>query len=375
MKNTRQSSAFDASFGSLPRNNSASAAVPSDDTSLAAVPPTATASPAAASPAAVPPTATCVSPSSDTSLATATPTPQPSSSQTARHFARLEAVVARLRAPGGCPWDAEQTHQSIARNMVEEAHEAVEAIEQGDNLSLCEELGDVLLQVVFQSQIAYDNNSFTLDEVIVGITDKLIRRHPHVFGAEAATAAADRSLGTPLKAPEEQLLQATNAAAVLDLWDQIKLREKQLTAARRAAKNLSPAGLLDGVPRSLPALMQAQDISRKAVAVGFEWPNIQAVWDQVNSEIAEFNAEPANSQAALEEFGDVLFSMVNVARVSGIDAESALRAACSKFRCRWAIMEAYARAEGKTLESYRTEELEALWQRAKKVQSESEDNK
>ncbi|MDR2107916.1 MAG: hypothetical protein LBP28_00435, partial [Coriobacteriales bacterium] len=156
--------------------------------------------------------------------------------------------------------------------------------------------------------------------------------------------------------------------AVLELWDQIKLREKQQKAARRAALKLSPTGLLDGVPQALPALMQAQDISRKAVATGFEWPDIQAIWDQVASEIAEFNAEAPGSEAAEEEFGDVLFSLVNVARVSGINAESALRAACRKFRRRWAIMEQYASEEGRVLESYQTEELEAFWQDAKAVE-------
>jgi uncharacterized protein YabN with tetrapyrrole methylase and pyrophosphatase domain len=327
----------------------------------------------------------------------------------AEHFAQLVAIVARLRAPGGCPWDAQQTHASIARNMIEEAYEAVDAIEQADALSLREELGDVLLQVVFQSQIACENGTFTLTDVLRDINDKLVRRHPHVFGQAAALAAANRSLGVnlvdetaptaPASLPgkpetravattgelqlaeelvgeqlaasnqfdglSEEIAAATDAQAVLDLWDRIKLLEKQRKADRRAGLNLPAPGLLDSVPVSLPALMQAQDISRKAVSVGFEWETEQAIWEQVRSEIDEFLAEPLGSAAAAQEFGDVLFSLVNVARANGIDAESALRLACDKFRRRWSIMEACASSDGRQLESYQREQLEALWQAAK----------
>ncbi|MDR1713610.1 MAG: nucleoside triphosphate pyrophosphohydrolase [Coriobacteriales bacterium] len=311
---------------------------------------------------------------------------------TGQRFEQFVATIARLRAPGGCPWDREQTHASIARNMLEEAHEAVDAIERNDIANLREELGDVLLQVVFQSQMASEAGEFTLDDVLGDITDKMVRRHPHVFGDEAAFAAAHLS--------EEQIAMiraAQTPDTVLDLWDQIKLVEKRNRRAGRntaagaaagaggaagaaAAPNTAvtaggaepaPPGLLDGIPVSLPALMQATDISRKAVAAGFEWPDLASVWQQVESELAEYReatlASPPGqaSPAASEEFGDILFSLVNVARKQGIDAESALRATCRKFRSRWSIMEQYANAAGQPLSEHSTEELERLWQLAK----------
>ncbi|MDR1422687.1 MAG: nucleoside triphosphate pyrophosphohydrolase [Coriobacteriales bacterium] len=277
-------------------------------------------------------------------------------------FERFAAVIARLRAPDGCPWDREQTHASIARNMIEEAYEAVDAIERADTDDLREELGDVLLQVVLQSQIAAEAGEFALAEVIADITDKMIRRHPHVFGDEVAFAAAHLT-------PEEieRIHSVTTADEVLGLWDAIKLVEKQRKAQLRAAKGTPIEGLLDGVPAGLPALMQAQDISRKAVSVGFEWEDLRAVWQQVASEIEEYREAEPGSEHAAEEFGDILFSLVNVARKQGIDAESALRLSCRKFRSRWAMMETYANQAGCHISSYSTEDLEGLWQRAKRA--------
>jgi tetrapyrrole methylase family protein/MazG family protein len=276
-------------------------------------------------------------------------------------FVAFTRTIERLRQPDGCPWDREQTHASIARNMIEEAHEAVDAIERDDMLDLREELGDVLLQVVLQSQIAAEEGAFTIDDVIAGVNDKMIRRHPHVFGDEEAFAAAH------LTAEQiEQIRAAQTPGKVLDLWDQIKLIEKQRKAERKAQlKDARVEGLLDGVPPSLPALMQAQDISRKAVSAGFEWETVEDVWHQVALELEEFKQEPQGSVAASEEFGDVLFSLVNVARKEGIDAESALRQACHKFRRRWAIMEQYANEQGKRIEEFDIEGLETLWQTAK----------
>jgi len=276
---------------------------------------------------------------------------------------RLECfrgIIARLRAPGGCPWDAEQTHESIAHNMVEEAFEAVDAIERGNTDDLREELGDVLLQVVFQSQMASEAGEFTLSDVIGDISDKMIRRHPHVFGDEAAFAAAHLS--------EEQIAQIKGASTpdkVLDLWDQIKIVEGQRKAEKAELLGIKQPGLLDGIPPALPALMQAQDISRKAVAAGFEWPDVASVWAQVESELEEYRAAKRGTAHAEEEFGDILFSLVNVARKEGIDAESALRATCRKFRRRWAIMEQYANEEGQHVSSYPFEGLEELWDKAK----------
>jgi tetrapyrrole methylase family protein/MazG family protein len=281
-------------------------------------------------------------------------------SKSGETFEAFVNTIARLRSPEGCPWDREQTHRSIARNMVEEAYEAVDAIERDDMVDLREELGDVLLQVVLQSQIASDEGAFSIDDVISDVNEKMIRRHPHVFGDEAAFAAAH------LTARRIEQIKATKTPdEVLDLWDQIKIIEKQQKAARRGG---ATEGLLDGVPQALPALMQAQDISRKAVSAGFEWPDIASVWEQVVSEMDEYRAEETGGASAAGEFGDILFSLVNVARKEGIDAESALRSTCRKFRERWAIMECNAQAVGKRIFEYSVDELEELWRIAKEEQ-------
>ena len=252
----------------------------------------------------------------------------------------LVQTIWRLRQPDGCPWDRKQTHASIAKNMIEEAYEAVDCIEDDDIAHLREELGDVLMQVVLHAQIAADAGEFTMADVARDIDEKLIRRHPHVFGEHAAASDADE---------------------VLDIWDQVKLAEKEARDADAAAAEERPAGLLDGVPRSLPALMQAQKVSRKAAAVGFEWDTVADVWDKVAEERAEFEREEPGSDAREMEFGDLLFALVNVARKEGIDAESALRASTAKFRARWAAMEDVAFERGIALESLSTAELNELW--------------
>ena len=294
----------------------------------------------------------------------ANPQPHPS-------FDAFVATISALRAPDGCPWDREQTHGSIAHNMIEEAYEAVDAIDAGSATHLREELGDVLLQVVLQSQIAADAGEFTIDDVCADVNAKMIRRHPHVFGDASAS----------------------DASAVLGLWDQVKLAEKEAADASAQAAGEAREGLLDGVPTSFPALMQAQKISRKAVAAGFEWDSLDAVWAQVAEEIGELKdayaaapkgskgkvsvtgelpegADPAATPeqlvaAAGMEFGDVLFSLVNVARKMGIDAEDALRATCNKFRRRWALMEQAAWDSGRSIEDLSTAEQEELWQQTK----------
>lgn len=256
-------------------------------------------------------------------------------------FAAFVDTIAALRAPDGCPWDREQTHESIAHNMIEEAYEAIDAIEQHDPAHLREELGDVLLQVVLQSQIAADAGEFTVADVCNDVNQKMIRRHPHIFG-DAQAASADE---------------------VLTLWDSVKMAEKN-AADERANQ---PTGLLDGVPVSFPALMQAHKISRKAVAAGFEWESVEDVWAKVEEEIAEFKEACKNgtSQERELEFGDVLFSLVNVARKVGVDAETALRASCRKFRERWAFMEGAAWGQGLCVEDMTMEELQQLWDQAK----------
>ena len=272
-------------------------------------------------------------------------------------FDGLVATIEALRAPDGCPWDREQTHRSIAHNMIEEAYEAVDAIESDSVAHLREELGDVLLQVVLQSQIAADAGEFDIDDVCRAIDEKMIRRHPHVFGDATAENAND----------------------VTGLWEQVKLAEKESADAEAASAGVEiPEGLLDGVPTSFPALMQAQKISRKAAAAGFEWDTVDDVWEKVAEEVAELKAayaaapksfdgkilKEADEQAAAAvelELGDVLFSLVNVARRMGVSSENALRATCTKFRRRWAFMEGAAWGQGRRIEDMTADELEELW--------------
>ena len=255
-------------------------------------------------------------------------------------FDRLVRTMWRLRQPDGCPWDREQTHRSITKHMVEEAYEAVEAIEAGDDAHLAEELGDVLEQVVLHAQIAADEGAFSIDDVIHGLNEKLVRRHPHVFGEHVA---------------------AGDGNEVQDIWDEVKAAER----AASGEKDERTQGLLDSVPRALPALMQCQKISKRAAKAGFEWPDVAAVWDKVAEERAEFEREAPGSSERAAEFGDLLFSLVNVARWEGIDAEEALAHANRKFRARWARMEALAREDGADLEDLGTGRMNELWDRAK----------
>lgn len=268
-------------------------------------------------------------------------------------FNEFVETIAALRAPGGCPWDREQTHKSIASNMIEEAYEAVEAIEEGDVAHMREEFGDVLLQVVLQSRIAEDEGEFTIDDVCRDVNAKIVRRHPHVFGDAKAGSSEE----------------------VLNVWDKIKAAEK----GAEGAAGGGPARLLDGVPRSLPALTQAQKISRKAAAAGFDWRSVDDVWAKVEEEESELKAAyaaflkaPENGEGhaaakndVLVELGDVFFSLVNVARKMGVSSEEALRATCSKFRQRWERMEDAAASEGVRLEDMPQEAQERLWAEAK----------
>ena len=256
----------------------------------------------------------------------------------------LVETIWRLRQPDGCPWDRKQTHESIGKNMIEEAYEALDCIEAGDEAHLREELGDVLMQVVLHAQIAADAGAFTMADVARDINDKLIRRHPHVFG-ECSADSADE---------------------VLAIWDSVKLAEKGAKDADAAEAGERPEGLLEGVPRSLPALMEAQKVSRKAASAGFEWETVADVWDKVAEERAEFEAEATGTAERELEFGDLLFALVNVARKEGIDAESALRASTAKFRERWAVMENAAYEGGVSLESLTTEQLNSLWDKVKR---------
>lgn len=241
-------------------------------------------------------------------------------------------VVAKLRAPDGCPWDREQTHTSLRPNMLEEAYEAVDAIDENDMAHLREELGDVLLQVLLHSQIASESNEFTLDDVAKELKEKLIHRHPHVFGTA----------------------KINNADDVLKTWDKLKSEEK---TERKSA--------MDGLSRSQAALISAQKISKRAVKTGFEWPNEESLYDCVMSEIEEFKeAEIEKDKNHMEEeMGDILFAIVNLARWNKIDAEQALLKANKKFEKRFRKMEDLAT---KPLNDYSFEEFDNLWKQAKK---------
>ena len=277
---------------------------------------------------------------------------RPGAPQTHPEFDRLIRTIWRLRQEDGCPWDKEQTHQSISKNMIEEAYEVVEAIAEDSPEHLEEELGDVLEQVVLHSQIEADSGAsagsgarnrtagFDIDDVCRALNQKLVRRHPHVFGPEAGSTSS--------------------AAAVLDVWESVKAEERA-----SAEDTVHTEGLLDSVPQSLPALMQAQKISKRAAKMGFEWASVDDVWDKVAEERAEFDAEAPGTQQKTDEFGDILFALINVARWEGVDAEEALMSACRKFRARWSYMEKAAAERGFSLDE-KPELQEDLWQEAKR---------
>lgn len=245
---------------------------------------------------------------------------------------KLAEILCKLRAENGCPWDREQTHKTLKRNLIEESYELLEAIDSENFEDMKEELGDVLLQVFFHAQIASEAQNFDIEAVAGGICEKLIRRHPHVFGDE----------------------NIDNADDVVTRWEEIKKKEKKET--RKSA--------LDGVLKNQPALMMAQQISKKAVKTGFEWPNYEMLKECFLSEIEEFNQEVEiqDKDAMEDEFGDILFAMVNVARWHNIDAEQALLRANKKFIKRFKMMEKLAQ---KPLEEYNFEEYDDLWKRAK----------
>ena len=267
-------------------------------------------------------------------------------------FDRLVRTIWRLRQPDGCPWDRVQTHASISKNMIEEAYEAVQCIADGDETHLREELGDVLMQVLLHAQIAADggvaggtDGAYDIDDVCRELNEKLVRRHPHVFGDPAEVGAVD------------------SAGQVLDIWDSVKKDEREAAGAGDAE---AVPGLLDSVPVSLPALMQAQKISKRAAKAGFDWDSVEAVWAKVAEERAEYEAEEPGSDAAAEEFGDILFALVNVARKQGVDAEEALAASNRKFRRRWVRVEALARElDGTDASDESTVRLNELWDQAK----------
>jgi len=248
-------------------------------------------------------------------------------------MARLQAVVHDLRSPGGCPWDREQTHESLATNMLEEAYEAVEAVRVGDPAHLREELGDVLLQVVLHAEIASERQAFDFQDVAHAMAEKLIRRHPHVYGESGAATTE----------------------AVLTQWEVIKQQERGGV----------PRRLLEGVGTGLPALARAAKLSKKAAGVGFDWPDSDGVLAKIREELAEIEAEPAGSAARAQEIGDLLFAVANLARKEGHDPEVLCAAANEKFVARFAAMTERLADDGRRLGEASLEEMEAAWVRSK----------
>ncbi len=254
-------------------------------------------------------------------------------------FQKLVEIMARLRAPDGCPWDREQTFDSIKPYTLEETYEVLDAIDRCDWEDLAEELGDFMLQAVFFAQMASEQNLFTIADALDAINAKLVRRHPHVFGEESAETAGD----------------------VKRIWGEVKAAEKK-------DKGKEETALLSGVPRALPALVEAQQIASRAAGVGFDWENADQVIEKLHEELAEFHEARRNaSQAELEdELGDMLFVLVNLARFVKVDPEQALRRTNAKFRERFGYIERKLADRGKKLQDSNIEEMEALWQEAKR---------
>ena len=251
-------------------------------------------------------------------------------------FRALTDIVARLRAPGGCPWDREQTHESLKRHLLEECYEALEAIDQGQPSLLAEELGDLLVQVAFHADIAREAGHFTLAEVIAGVNDKLIRRHPHVFGNASAADAREVELN----------------------WEQLKAKERQEQGIRK-----SP---VDGIPVDLPALSYAQLMQDRAAKAGFDWPDVAGVLDKIVEEAAELR-QATTAADRRHELGDLLLVLVNLGRWLEVQAEDALRQANGRFRNRYRQMEQLAERRGLDFAQLPLEDKEALWQEAKKL--------
>ncbi|HJZ64919.1 MAG TPA: nucleoside triphosphate pyrophosphohydrolase [Candidatus Acidoferrum sp.] len=255
---------------------------------------------------------------------------------------KLVKLQSRLRAPNGCPWDREQTHMTLRTYLIEEAYEVLEALEAGDDSKFCEELGDLLLQVIFHADIARDEGRFDVTDVIRGIHDKMVRRHPHVFGEK----------------------RAKDAKAVLKNWEKIKAEERKAKGKKEEEK---PASLLDGVSHALPGTMEGFQLTRRAARIGFDWDNADGVIEKLAEESAELKKEIKSGSAKRieEEAGDLLFAAMNLARFLHVDPEIALKKANAKFAARFKEMERMARESGRELADVPRAEMEALWEQAK----------
>jgi tetrapyrrole methylase family protein/MazG family protein len=249
-------------------------------------------------------------------------------------FEEFQELIAHLRAPEGCPWDREQTHLSLRRNLIEEAYEVLDALDAEDPQAMQEEFGDLLAQIVLQAQIATEDGEFRMSDVVHGITTKLISRHPHVFGD----------------------VKLEDADAVIANWEHLKAGERKASGQQR--------GLLDGVAAALPALGQAEAYTARAARVGFEWPNIEGVLGDVAEEIGELQVAETPEERT-SEYGDILFALVNLARWLKVDPEAALRAANTRFKQRFTYVESTARSQGRELKDMTLEEMDALWEEGK----------
>ncbi|MHB8172815.1 MAG: bifunctional methyltransferase/pyrophosphohydrolase YabN [Thermincolia bacterium] len=250
----------------------------------------------------------------------------------------LVDVLGTLRGPEGCPWDKEQSHQTLKPYLIEEAYEVLEAIDEGNSLKICEELGDLLLQIVFHAQIARENEYFNINDVILEITEKMIRRHPHVFGQT----------------------QVQNSQDVTVNWEKIKVGERE-------AKGEYFRSILDGIPKSLPALLRAEKIQKRAAKAGFDWPDYRGALDKIHEELKETNEALAKGKVdeITEELGDLLFAVTNLCRHLNIDSETSLNSTNKKFIKRFQYIEEEVRRQGKTLEDLNLPELDDLWNRCK----------
>ena len=257
-------------------------------------------------------------------------------------FESFAEIVAHLRAPDGCPWDKEQTHETLRKHLLEESYEAISAIDLGDFADMREEFGDLLLQIVLHSQIANEEGQFNINQVVHGIHSKIVRRHPHVFGE----------------------LELDGVDGVLANWEKLKEKERKELALSGAEGKKQEKGLLDGVPKILPALNQAQEYQDRAARVGFDWPEIEGVLEKITEEIDEVKRATNEAELA-SELGDLLFALVNLARWKKVDAESALRGTNMKFKKRFGYVENGAKAQGRELSSLTLEEMDALWNEAK----------
>ena len=257
---------------------------------------------------------------------------------TAGSFERFQETIAHLRAPEGCPWDQKQTHQSLREYLLEETYEALEAIDADDPAALCEELGDVLLQVVLHSQIAVDEGEFRMADILEGINSKIIRRHPHVWGD----------------------VTVDGAEGVKANWEQLKKQERA-AKSKNGETGETPKSILDGVPKSLPALLQAKNYRDRAARVGFDWAKIEDVYDTLMEEIEELKAAQTDSERE-DELGDVLFSVVNIASWQNVDPETALRSTNRKFARRFKYVETHGADDLKTMT---LDQMDALWKAAK----------